>query len=1191
MGAVSPNMGLLGMRCVVLCAAVVAVVVPATASAAVSSAARSEAAWSDVAGTPAPTRNGASREIKPRRFRALRLDRASLSGVLGAAPRERTAAARNAPLTVSLPAPDGTERRFALEQSSVMAPGLAAKHPQIRTYRGVGIDDPGATVHLDLTPAGLHASVRGPGGSWYIDPYYRGDDSVYASYRRGDLTESPHERFIENDVMTAGARTEPAPASAIGAQVGQRTYRLALVSDPAYASYHAQTGGVTAAKVTLINRVNQIYEDDFAIHMELVENNDVLNLDTASEMTAANGPCGAAPCYTSAQAVSCGAALDQTQIVIGQLIGASNYDVGHIGMGVNGGGGAYLGVVGSSLKGGGCTGVTNPVGDLFAVDYVAHELGHQFAGRHTFNGTVGSCSGGNRNATTAVEPGSGSTIMAYAGICAIDNLQPHSDPYFSQRSIDEVMGYVGAALSPIAEVQTVSLRGFSGTDSFRLTYNGGQSPVITRGTNYTSGDIATAIEAIPGFPPGATVTVRDWVGTSPTLNDTGFSVTFGGTLANADALPLTVTAPAGVTGFVGETDRGGPTRNGGAASTSANRAPEVIVPEGFTIPRRTPFSLTGEATDADGDTLVYLWEQNDAGTATGLTSNTKPDGPLFRVFGRRAVVTSSGTLQSPSPGENVAGTSPTRELPDMAQILAGNTNAASGSCPAAEAPIPATTIDCYSEFLPTSAYAGPLHFRLTARDGGGGVAHDDTTLTLAPGPNPFRVTSQATATSVQAGAPLTITWAIADTNVAPVNTANVKITLSTDGGQTFPTVLSESTPNDGSQSVVLPNANTTTARLKVEAVGNIFFDVNRANFSIVAGAPVATHNAPAGGATAQYSDAIAPVTVSATDSNTQGSSLTATAPGLPAGLTLAVASTSPGTGAPGSRSWTIGGNVTAMPNTYPVDVTVSDGAGHSDVTSFNVVVTAENATVTYTGDTLLSTTTQATLSATVVDSADGAPGNVTNAPVTFKEGTTTLCTASVMAAGTATCTANLTTGTHHVDVFVGGRYTGSAAGDVDVRNAPAPAQPGTTQPGPTQQPATPLTPALGTPLTARQPSLATAALAPNLRNVAARRRLSRTGRVSIKLACRPTGLGLAPSNCIGTLKLTMRIRGKKQTIGTAPFSLSGTARKTVSIKLSTKARRALKKTTSATLTAAVTNTGGSTRTATKSIKLLPRQRP
>ena len=823
----------------------------APASAAPTSAARSAAAWDEVAGKPAPTRNGVRRQVRVDRFRSLTLDRSALAGVLAAAPRERTKAARSAPLTISLPAPDGSDRRFEIQKTSVMEAGLAAAHPEITTYAGVGVDDPRATVRLDLTSLGFHASVRSPAGSWYVDPYYRASQSVYASYRRSDLKDS-HGPFTEADaLLPRGSSDDRArPARRGGEQVQLRTYRLALASDPTYAAY-VGPANVAAAKATLISRVNQVYEDDHAIRLLLVAGNDALSFETTAQMTAPGGPCGAVACYAADQLAACGEkTLVRTHVVIGQLIGPSNYDVGHVAIGVNGGGLAYLGVIGSGLKGRGCTALDTPVGDGFAVDYVAHELGHQFSANHTFNGTLGGCAG--NIAGTAVEPGSGSTVMGDAALCGTDDLQPHTDPYFSQRSIDEVTARTSAAPVVIEEVQTVTLEEFDGTDSFKLTYDGSESAAIVRGTNYDAAGIKTAIEGIPGFPAGATVTVKDQAEDSSNPDDEGFSVTFGGTLAGG-ALPLTLTSPVGTAGVAAETTVAGPTRNGGTAVATANTAPVVSAPADFTIPLRTPFELTGSGSDAEGDALTYLWEQNDVGTGTQLVDNVKPDGPLFRVFGRAARVTASDTLLSPSPGQNAAGTSPTRTFPDLAQIAAGNTNAATGACPAAgPAPVAAPIVECFSEFLPTADYTGPLHFRLTARDGnpaGGGIGNDDTTLSLAPGAGPFRVTSQAEATTADAGAPLTVTWSVAGTSAAPIGAADVRIKLSTDGGQTFPEVLSASTPNDGTQEVALPPVTTTQGRIRVEAIGNVFFDVSRADLAIVPAAPKVTGDTPPGGAT------------------------------------------------------------------------------------------------------------------------------------------------------------------------------------------------------------------------------------------------------------------------------------------------------------------------------------------------------
>lgn len=883
----------------------------------------SGAFWQDVAASPERlAARAAAASVKPSRFHGASLDRAGLGALAASAPMERTAAAAVSPLIISLPHPDGGYQRFSIVESPVMEAGLAAKHPDIKTYSGKGIDDARATLRMDITPLGLHASVRAPGGAWHIDPYVQRDDSLYASYYSRDLANShgpfkeglieeshialarsfyhaddalevrgfgfvpgasvsitvrdpeadsgPRQSVVavadQNGAVSATLVADPsrntgafevtasdgrssssaayhvvdeqtATAASSGTQL--RTYRLALLTDPSYASYFGGSANVTAAKVTLINRVTQVYEEESAIRLVLINATDALNLDTAAMMTGTNGPCGGSACFTASQAASCGSStLSRNRQVIGLLAGASNFDVGHIALGLNGGGIASLGVVGTSAKAQGCTGIPTPVGDYFAVDYVAHELGHQFSGNHTFNGVISNCSGGNRNAGTSVEPGSGSSIMAYAGICGTDNTQPHSDAYWSQRTFDEIVAYTSSAESALNEVQMAVLSGYSSNGKqFRLKYNGNSSAPIVRGSNFTTAGVKAAIEAISGWTAGATVTVS-------ALSDNAFTVTFGGALAGVNVSELQlVDCTGGCSGRIGEITAGGGTTRRGAVTGSNNSAPVVTAPAGYTIPVRTPFALSGSASDADGDALTYLWEQNDRGaaTGTGLIANAKTNGPLFRQFGLHAVVSSADAIEYESDGENHADGNPTRVFPDMAQILANNTNAETGSCPPAGATPTATEIACFSEYLPTASYVGfsgtnaspaSLNFRLTARDGRGGVNSAATRLVLAAGAGPFLVTAPNSAVMLNAGAPLTVSWNVANTNVAPVSTTDVKISLSVDGGASFPYTLAASTPNNGSKAVTLPLVTSSKARIKVEALGNVFFDVSNADFTI-----------------------------------------------------------------------------------------------------------------------------------------------------------------------------------------------------------------------------------------------------------------------------------------------------------------------------------------------------------------------
>ncbi len=815
---------------------------------------------------------GSKIRVEPKEYAATRVDLAALRGEL---PRGAQSS------VIQVPDPDGRLQSFRVVRTETMESELAAAHPEISTWAGRSVTDGRVSIALDITQMGFHAFVREPGAAadWYVDPAYNTPGTTaHLSYRSADLP-APARRRTEGEVKALRKTVTAARAdrsTAPGQPVQRHFYRLALTSDPSYAAYFG-SANVLAEKVTLINRVNQIYNNDLATELRLVNDTDKLNLDTAAKATGANGPCGAAPCFETAAGGLPGdldfcsiLTLGKNRTVLGQLIGASNYDIGHIALGKNGGGVAYLGVVGGDYKGGGCTGIPKPTGDFFAIDYVAHEMGHQFSGNHTFNGQLINC-GGNISAAS-VEPGSGSSVMAYAGICGRDDLQPHTDPYFSFRTLDEVDAYRAAPYANV-EVQTVSLRNFDANgETITLTYQG-NSATITRGTNYTNAGVEAAIESITG----KNVTVAPWgydevfdsdEDGNPIvdpIDDTGFQVIFNDTASvftpdasDIDLPSLAVSGSSDVTGFVGETARGGPSQNDGVpvpqtSNVATNAAPVVKAPTDRTVPIQTPFALTGvSGTDPDGDQLVYLWEQTNNGDGAELASNAKVHGPLFRVFGDDAVVTTADSLMLESPGENLADGNLTRVFPDMSQVLSGNTNAKTGTCPAPltaeglpwpeDEQLPDASLDCFSEFLPTGGYLGSagvddrvMHFRLTARDlypRGGGVAYDEVALKVDPSAGPFLVTSQATpGATIPGGTTVPVTWAVNNTQGLA---SNVKVSLSTDGGASYGTVLAASTPNDGAETLLMPNVTANDARLKVEAVDNYFFDVSDASFALKA---------------------------------------------------------------------------------------------------------------------------------------------------------------------------------------------------------------------------------------------------------------------------------------------------------------------------------------------------------------------
>lgn len=339
---------------------------------------------------------------------------------------------------VALPLAKGGFSRFTLEDAGTLDPELAARFPNIRSLRGT--DDSGRRVRLDIAPTGVQAMIFADDGVQVIRP--AGKSGAYESFVRKDAHGDHPDARCEADEETA-----PPPLAAALGKFGiaasgaksngnvRRSYRLALAATGEYTAAVCAPAAAAvecglAAMATTINRVNEIYENDLAVRLVLIAGNDQLVYTNAATDPYSNGDAAAM--------------LDENQANFTNVLGNGAYDIGHV-FGTGNVGRATLGTTcktGSKARG--ATGRPNPRGDAFDVDFVAHEIGHQFRANHTFNGDKGSCIGTNRVASAAYEPGSGSTIMGYAGICGAQNLQAHSDPYFHAHSLAEMRAEIEA---------------------------------------------------------------------------------------------------------------------------------------------------------------------------------------------------------------------------------------------------------------------------------------------------------------------------------------------------------------------------------------------------------------------------------------------------------------------------------------------------------------------------------------------------------------------------------------------------------------------------------------------------------------------------------------------------------------------------------------------------------------------------
>jgi chitodextrinase len=369
------------------------------------------------------------RAAQPRKFELFSLNLELLTTQLQQAPLDALNIPSN--VIISFPNPNGTLEAYYIYEAPVMEKGLSDKFPDLKSYSGRSIKNPAQTIRLSVTLFGLHAMVlNGENGTFYIDTYTK-DLNNYIVYRKQDV--SPSTSF-QCHVADDTSETDKLIEQELQNRASDsffRTYRLAMACTIEYAAFHVNAAGlgagtlaqkkaaVLSAMVITMTRVNGVFENDMSFRMNLVANNDVIIFIDSDSFDNSN---------------TGNALLNQSQPVIDGAIGLANYDIGHT-VSTGGGGVAQLFSPCTANKARGITGLGSPVGDPFDIDYVAHEMGHQWGANHTQNNAC------NRNAATAVEPGSASTIMGYAGICA-PNVQSNSDAYFHTVNISEMISFI-----------------------------------------------------------------------------------------------------------------------------------------------------------------------------------------------------------------------------------------------------------------------------------------------------------------------------------------------------------------------------------------------------------------------------------------------------------------------------------------------------------------------------------------------------------------------------------------------------------------------------------------------------------------------------------------------------------------------------------------------------------------------------
>ena len=345
--------------------------------------------------------------------------------------------ARSSQSDIYIDLPDGSSvKTYKVHKTSVLSTEIARRYPQIQTYSGYAIDNPNQQVSFTWSPAGLAAILEEGFDYTFVQPTDKRGKN-HKAYHRNDILESIHFDCTTSGITMKAPLKEGSATqrNSYESEHTLRTIRIAVATTSSFTQFFGGKTQTLAQIVSTIQRANQVYRSQMSIQFQLVTGEETLiehrRDDNLSSYINQNW------------------SGSQLQKFLDDRVGSANYDVGHLFHNTtnsNGNAGCIGCVCDDNSKGkafsAGNLGSMDI--DRFDIDFFCHELGHQMGANHTHNLQ-------NEGYGVQVEPGSGSTIMGYAGITGNNDVQSRTDPYFNHVSVRQIVDYIKKQSCPTTE--------------------------------------------------------------------------------------------------------------------------------------------------------------------------------------------------------------------------------------------------------------------------------------------------------------------------------------------------------------------------------------------------------------------------------------------------------------------------------------------------------------------------------------------------------------------------------------------------------------------------------------------------------------------------------------------------------------------------------------------------------------------